>query len=230
MERRLQTQVFKSGLAKSIHHARVLIRQRHIRCVVDISAGTKMPTRALHTGQEGGAVSESAGGGLGVQKAEEGRVCGEIDDGDRERPLMCITVVNRHSRKGRGPARCFSCNASPTFVVQRRPRLAPHRLRLRFFPSHPTPSTGCSRPRRPRTPSRPEWNAKRLTCVTSRATYPTLRHRRPLPLFHPILPSFPPTASASRSSTSRPSSSDSTRKSTSTSPSPRPTVVAAQAV
>ncbi|KDN35405.1 hypothetical protein RSAG8_11626, partial [Rhizoctonia solani AG-8 WAC10335] len=30
-ERRLQTQVFKSGLAKSIHHARVLIRQRHIR-------------------------------------------------------------------------------------------------------------------------------------------------------------------------------------------------------
>merc|ERR1711920_256695 len=34
MERRLQTQVFKLGLAKSIHHARVLIRQRHIRCVL----------------------------------------------------------------------------------------------------------------------------------------------------------------------------------------------------
>merc|ERR1719379_491837 len=31
MERRLQTQVFKLGLAKSIHHARVLIRQRHIK-------------------------------------------------------------------------------------------------------------------------------------------------------------------------------------------------------
>merc|ERR1712072_937488 len=31
MERRLQTPVFKRGLAKSIHHARVLIRQRHIR-------------------------------------------------------------------------------------------------------------------------------------------------------------------------------------------------------
>merc|ERR1711896_62267 len=31
MERRLQTLVFKRGLAKSIHHARVLIRQRHIR-------------------------------------------------------------------------------------------------------------------------------------------------------------------------------------------------------
>ncbi|XP_066030945.1 small ribosomal subunit protein uS4 [Chamaea fasciata] len=33
LERRLQTQVFKLGLAKSIHHARVLIRQRHIRWV-----------------------------------------------------------------------------------------------------------------------------------------------------------------------------------------------------
>jgi len=31
LERRLQTQVFKSGQAKSIHHARVLIAQRHIR-------------------------------------------------------------------------------------------------------------------------------------------------------------------------------------------------------
>ena len=31
LERRLQTQVFKLGLAKSIHHARVIIRQRHIR-------------------------------------------------------------------------------------------------------------------------------------------------------------------------------------------------------
>jgi len=31
LERRLQTQVFKLGLAKSFHHARVLIRQRHIR-------------------------------------------------------------------------------------------------------------------------------------------------------------------------------------------------------
>jgi len=30
LERRLQTQVFKLGLARSIHHARVLIRQRHI--------------------------------------------------------------------------------------------------------------------------------------------------------------------------------------------------------
>lgn len=31
LDRRLQTRVFASGLAKSIHHARCLIRQRHIR-------------------------------------------------------------------------------------------------------------------------------------------------------------------------------------------------------
>merc|ERR1719335_2162543 len=31
LERRLQTQVFKLNLAKSIHHARVLIKQGHIR-------------------------------------------------------------------------------------------------------------------------------------------------------------------------------------------------------
>jgi small subunit ribosomal protein S9e len=31
LERRLQTKVHKQGLAKSIHHARVLIKQRHIR-------------------------------------------------------------------------------------------------------------------------------------------------------------------------------------------------------
>lgn len=31
LERRLQTCVYKLGLAKSIHHARVLIQQRHIR-------------------------------------------------------------------------------------------------------------------------------------------------------------------------------------------------------
>jgi len=31
LERRLQTKVYKQGLAKSIHHARVLIKQKHIR-------------------------------------------------------------------------------------------------------------------------------------------------------------------------------------------------------
>jgi small subunit ribosomal protein S9e len=31
LERRLQTKVLKMNLATSIHHARILIRQRHIR-------------------------------------------------------------------------------------------------------------------------------------------------------------------------------------------------------
>lgn len=39
LERRLQTKVFKNGLSKSIHHSRVLIKQRHIRVgrqIVDV--------------------------------------------------------------------------------------------------------------------------------------------------------------------------------------------------
>jgi ribosomal protein S4 len=39
MERRLQTVVHKLGLAKSIHHARVLIKQRHIRVGKQIVRG-----------------------------------------------------------------------------------------------------------------------------------------------------------------------------------------------
>jgi small subunit ribosomal protein S9e len=52
LERRLQTLVFKLGLAKSIHHARVLIRQRHIRCAVQSLVclpGVSQPGRCLHS-------------------------------------------------------------------------------------------------------------------------------------------------------------------------------------
>ncbi|KAG8079640.1 hypothetical protein GUJ93_ZPchr0007g6278 [Zizania palustris] len=41
LQRRLQTIVFKNGMAKSIHHARVLIRQRHIRLVISNSSDTQ---------------------------------------------------------------------------------------------------------------------------------------------------------------------------------------------
>ena len=44
LERRLQTQVFKLGLAKSIHHARVLIRQRRIRVRNQVVNGTSRPS------------------------------------------------------------------------------------------------------------------------------------------------------------------------------------------
>lgn len=41
LERRLQTQVYKLGLARSIHHARTLIKQRHIavgKQIVDVAS------------------------------------------------------------------------------------------------------------------------------------------------------------------------------------------------
>jgi ribosomal protein uS4 len=43
LERRLQTCVYKLGLAKSIHHARVLIRQRHIRYGTTIRSCALLP-------------------------------------------------------------------------------------------------------------------------------------------------------------------------------------------
>jgi small subunit ribosomal protein S9e len=49
LDRRLQTRVFQAGLAKSIHHARCLIKQRHIRVgkrMVDI------PSFAVRTDSE----------------------------------------------------------------------------------------------------------------------------------------------------------------------------------
>ncbi|KAI9655818.1 MAG: 40S ribosomal protein S9 [Bathelium mastoideum] len=42
LERRLQTCVYKLGLAKSIHHARVLIRQRHIRQAKSLTQSLSM--------------------------------------------------------------------------------------------------------------------------------------------------------------------------------------------
>jgi len=48
LERRLQTCVYKLGLAKSIHHARVLIRQRHIRLVTTLGNLSKVHIK-LHS-------------------------------------------------------------------------------------------------------------------------------------------------------------------------------------
>ena len=61
LERRLQTRVFKAGYAKSIHHARTLIKGRHIRYVRVclwlvlrgvIGAGGAISMRALGVGVE----------------------------------------------------------------------------------------------------------------------------------------------------------------------------------
>jgi small subunit ribosomal protein S9e len=61
LERRLQTLVFKQGLAKSIHHARVLIRQRHIRCACAWGGQGVHATRG-----SGGSSGGGGGGGGGV--------------------------------------------------------------------------------------------------------------------------------------------------------------------
>mmetsp|Transcript_9135 Transcript_9135/g.27491 ORF Transcript_9135/g.27491 Transcript_9135/m.27491 type:complete len:192 (+) Transcript_9135:100-675(+) len=49
LDRRLQTRVFKLGLAKSIHHARVLIWQRHIRVGKQV---VSVPSFAVRTDSE----------------------------------------------------------------------------------------------------------------------------------------------------------------------------------
>jgi len=91
LERRLQTQVYKLGLAKSIHHARVLIRQRHIRVgkqIVDVPSfvvrvdsqkyidialnspyGSGRPGRVKRRTQK--AAAKKAAGGAPVDEEEE---------------------------------------------------------------------------------------------------------------------------------------------------------------
>lgn len=49
LERRLQTCVYKLGLAKSIHHARVLIKQRHIRYGNILLAQPLIVTNPIHS-------------------------------------------------------------------------------------------------------------------------------------------------------------------------------------
>ena len=92
LEQRLQTLVFKSGMAKSIHHTRVLIRQKHIsvvRQVVNIPSfmgrvdsqkhidfslnspfGGGHPGRVKHRNQNA-AAKKAAGGDGGGEDEEE---------------------------------------------------------------------------------------------------------------------------------------------------------------
>ena len=68
MERRLQTQVFKLGLAKSMHHARVLIRQRHIRC----APGTRA-LRRWRTGTPRAAPADSLRASVSLRRNSVGK-------------------------------------------------------------------------------------------------------------------------------------------------------------
>ncbi|XP_044934154.1 40S ribosomal protein S9-like [Mustela putorius furo] len=90
LERRLQTQVFKLGLAKSIHHARVLIRQRHIRVrkqVVSIRSFIVRPDSQKHI--DFSTRSPNAGGRPGRVKRKNAKKgqggAGARDDKEEDR-------------------------------------------------------------------------------------------------------------------------------------------------
>merc|ERR1739848_92721 len=85
LERRLQTQVFKLGLAKSVHHARVLIRQRHIRVrkqVVDVPSFIVRLDSQKHI--DFSTNSPFGGGRAGRVKRQNMKKGGGAADGDEE--------------------------------------------------------------------------------------------------------------------------------------------------
>lgn len=85
LERRLQTQVFKLGLAKSIHHARVLIRQRHIRVgkqIVDVPSFVVRLDSQKHIDF---ALNSAYGGGRpGRVKRKRAKAAAGGDEGEEE--------------------------------------------------------------------------------------------------------------------------------------------------
>mmetsp|Transcript_35024 Transcript_35024/g.99276 ORF Transcript_35024/g.99276 Transcript_35024/m.99276 type:complete len:193 (-) Transcript_35024:199-777(-) len=86
LERRLQTLVFKLGLAKSIHHARVLIRQRHIRVGKQIVTVPSFLVRTDSQKHIDFALKSPFGGGRPgrVKRKNQGKKGGGDDDEDED--------------------------------------------------------------------------------------------------------------------------------------------------
>ena len=85
LERRLQTCVYKLGLAKSIHHARVLIRQRHIRVGKQIVNVPSFVVRLDSKKHIDFALSSPFGGGRpGRVRRKKAKASEKKDDGDEE--------------------------------------------------------------------------------------------------------------------------------------------------
>merc|ERR1712023_448742 len=83
LERRLQTLVFKRGLAKSIHHARVLIRQRHIRVGRQIVTVPSFMVRVESQPHIEFALNSPFGGGrAGRVKRKNAAARGDGEDGE----------------------------------------------------------------------------------------------------------------------------------------------------
>merc|ERR1712185_673681 len=82
LDRRLQTLVFKRGLAKSIHHARVLIRQRHIRVARQIVNVPSFMVRVESQPHIDFALSSPFGGGRAgrVKRKSQKSNGGDVDD------------------------------------------------------------------------------------------------------------------------------------------------------
>merc|ERR1712137_1325599 len=88
LDRRLQTRVFQAGLAKSIHHARVLIKQRHIRVgkrLVDVPSFMVRLDSEKHI--EFALTSPFGGGRPGRVKRKSEKSKGGNDDGDDEEDM-----------------------------------------------------------------------------------------------------------------------------------------------
>jgi len=85
LERRLQTCVYKLGLAKSIHHARVLIRQRHIRVGKQIVNVPSFVVRLDSQKHIDFALSSPFGGGRpGRVRRKKAKASEKKDDGGDE--------------------------------------------------------------------------------------------------------------------------------------------------
>jgi len=85
LERRLQTCVYKLGLAKSIHHARVLIRQRHIRVGKQIVNVPSFVVRLDSQKHIDFALSSPFGGGRpGRVRRKRAKASEKKDDGEEE--------------------------------------------------------------------------------------------------------------------------------------------------
>merc|ERR1712003_131155 len=86
LERRLQTIVYKMGLAKSTHHARVLIRQRHIRVGKQIVNVPSFLVRKENQGHTDFALTSPFGGGRPgrVKRRAEANKKGDDDAGSEE--------------------------------------------------------------------------------------------------------------------------------------------------
>lgn len=82
LERRLQTQVFKRGMAKSIHHARVLIRHHHVRVGKQVVNVPSFMVRVESQKHIDAAVNSSLAGGKPgrVKRRKLQRKSGDGDD------------------------------------------------------------------------------------------------------------------------------------------------------